>query len=82
MAQKIINKGYMDPVCGIKLSPAKAAEISNYKGTQIYFCATSCKKAFDADPKKFMSDKPKSFWSRYLDRLNKATGGRPPSCCS
>ena len=72
----------MDPVCGMKVNPAKAEAITNYKGAQIYFCAISCKKAFDADPNKFIPNRLKSFWSRYLDRLNKATGGRPPSCCS
>ena len=82
MEQEIIKKDYTDPVCGMKVNPGKAAAITNYKGAQIYFCAISCKKAFDADPKKFMPNQPKSFWSRYLDRLNKATGGRPPSCCS
>jgi len=72
----------MDPVCGMKVNPAGAAAQTSYNGAQIQFCAKSCKKAFNTDPKKFMPNRPKSFWNRYLDRLNKATGGRPPSCCS
>ena len=37
-----------------------------------------------ADPDKYLDrkePKKKGFWGRYLDRLNKATGGKPPSCC-
>jgi hypothetical protein len=34
-------------------------------------------------PYKYLQVKPgkrKGLWRRYLDRLNKATGGRPPCC--
>ena len=82
MVLQLNKKQYMDPVCGMKVNPADAAAQTTYSGAQIYFCAKSCKQTFDADPDKFMANRPKSFWSRYLDRLNKATGGRPPSCCS
>ena len=82
MAQQINKVQYTDPVCGIKVTPDKGTEKTIYKKTQIFFCAKSCKEIFDADPKKFMPNQPKSFWKRYLERLNKATDGRPPSCCS
>ncbi|MGD9080070.1 MAG: YHS domain-containing protein [Desulfobacterales bacterium] len=82
MAFNLNKKQYTDPVCGMKVNPAKAAAMTIYKGDQLYFCAESCKITFDADPKKFAKNQPKSFWHRYLDKLNKATGGRPPSCCS
>jgi len=39
-----------DLVCGMEIDPASAAGTSEYKGTTYYFCATSCKKAFDAEP--------------------------------
>ena len=71
----------VDPVCGMTVDPAMAAARTTFKGAHIYFCAEGCKKAFDADPVKFVRARPKGFWRRYLDRLNKATGGRPPSCC-
>jgi hypothetical protein len=48
-----------------------------------HFCADSCRKAFVADPEKYLKAKTiklKGFWGRYLDRLNKATGGKPPCC--
>jgi YHS domain-containing protein len=75
------KKQYTDPVCGMKVTPEEAAGDTTYKGTRIFFCAESCRKTFDADPEKFMPNRPKGFLGRYLDRLNKATGGRPPSCC-
>jgi Cu+-exporting ATPase len=73
---------YIDPVCGMKVNPEKAVAKTNYHGANIYFCAKNCKEVFDSDPKKYMPNRLKSFWNRYIDRLNKATGGKPPSCCS
>ena len=82
MTRLTTKKRFIDPVCGIKVSPKTASAKTEYKGRQIYFCAQSCKKAFDAKPSKYKLDKPKGLWDRYLARLNKSTGGRPPSCCS
>jgi YHS domain-containing protein len=70
-----------DPVCGMKVDPAAAAAMTQYHGSTVYFCAKGCQKAFDANPQQYAKQKPKGFWGRYLDRLNKATGGKPPSCC-
>lgn len=42
-----------DPVCGMKVSPSRAAGSSEYKGKTIYFCALSCKKKFDANPEAY-----------------------------
>lgn len=72
----------VDPVCGMNVTPAHAAGETTYQGRRIYFCAAGCKRAFDADPERYVSRRPKGLWGRYLDRLNKATGGKPPSCCS
>lgn len=73
---------YIDPVCGMKVNPTTAVDKTIYNGANIYFCAKNCKEAFDSDPKRFMPGKLKSFWGRYIERLNKSTGGKPPSCCS
>ncbi len=43
-----------DPVCGMEIDPATAAGKSEYKGQTYYFCAPGCKKAFDADPEKYV----------------------------
>ena len=74
----------IDPVCGMKVDPQSSDIVSTYGKNDYYFCANACRKAFDDNPEKYLSDqstKPKSFWKRYLDRLNKATGGKPPKCC-
>ena len=72
---------FVDPVCGMSVDPDTAAAKTRYNGIQIYFCAQGCKQTFEADPEKYAVKKRKGFWGRYLDRLNKSTGGKPPSCC-
>jgi len=42
-----------DLVCGMKVDEAKAAATSTYNGVTYYFCATGCKKEFDANPEKY-----------------------------
>lgn len=44
----------VDPVCGMKVDPAKAAGTSEYNGQTIYFCAKSCKAKFDANPSQYI----------------------------
>ncbi len=43
-----------DLVCGMEVDEAKAAATSTYKGVTYYFCATGCKKEFDANPGKYV----------------------------
>ncbi len=43
-----------DPVCGMDVEEAKAAATSTYKGVTYCFCATGCKKEFDANPEKYL----------------------------
>jgi Cu+-exporting ATPase len=43
-----------DPVCGMMVDPKKAAAKSEYKGRTYFFCAPSCKVAFDKDPEKYL----------------------------
>lgn len=71
---------FIDPVCGMSVDPATAAAKTCHNGVEVYFCAEGCKRSFEANPAKFTSRK-KGFWRRYLDRLNKSTGGQPPTCC-
>ena len=70
---------FIDPVCQMKVDPATAPAKYCYNGMEIYFCAQGCKDSFEANPGKY-TQKKKGFWRRYLERLNKATGGRPPAC--
>jgi YHS domain-containing protein len=43
-----------DPVCNMDVDEKTAAAKSEYNGKTYYFCATGCKKAFDADPEKYL----------------------------
>ena len=43
-----------DPVCGMQVNPNVAQHRSEYQGKTYYFCAPGCKKAFDADPAKYL----------------------------
>jgi Cu+-exporting ATPase len=47
----------IDPVCKMEVDEKAAAAESEYKGKKYYFCAIGCKKAFDADPEKYLSGK-------------------------
>jgi Cu(I)/Ag(I) efflux system membrane fusion protein len=39
-----------DPVCGMTIDPAAASSSVEYRGKRYYFCSTSCRRTFDADP--------------------------------
>ncbi len=45
-----------DPVCGMEVDESKAAATSVYEGTTYYFCAPGCRRAFEQDPGKFISE--------------------------
>jgi YHS domain-containing protein len=49
-----------DPVCGMDVDEVTARQTSNYQGQTYYFCAPGCKKAFEAQPEKYLdpNDKP------------------------
>ena len=73
-----------DPVCGMQVLPEKDEWITNYKGLTYYFCAESCRDAFQKTPEKFIRRPPKKrkgIWARYLERLNRTTGGKSQKCC-
>nr|MBC8362516.1 YHS domain-containing protein [Candidatus Desulfatibia profunda] len=75
---------YIDPVCFMEVDPARKDYTFTYQMRTYYFCAESCRKSFEANPEKYLGQnapKHKGWWSRYLERLNKATGGKPPKCC-
>jgi Cu+-exporting ATPase len=46
----------LDPVCEMEVNPASAEAQSEYKGVTFYFCSQQCKKAFDADPPRYMDE--------------------------
>ena len=46
-----------DPVCGMTVDEDQAAGKADYQETSYYFCAQSCKEAFEKDPAKFLPQK-------------------------
>lgn len=44
----------LDPVCLMDVDPATARYKLEYDGRTIYFCAPSCKKAFERDPQAYL----------------------------
>ncbi len=45
-----------DPVCGMQIEEHEAAGSSVYNKKTYYFCAPSCKKAFDREPEKYFEE--------------------------
>ena len=44
-----------DVVCGMEVDPNKAAASSQVNGKTYYFCSTSCKQKFDANPSQYVN---------------------------
>jgi Cu+-exporting ATPase len=43
-----------DPVCGMQVDVASARHTAEYQGQTYYFCAPGCKRAFEAEPSKYL----------------------------
>jgi Cu+-exporting ATPase len=50
----------IDPVCGMTVSPLRAAGRFEHKGHTYYFCAESCLKKFRDDPERFLTSPVKA----------------------
>jgi YHS domain-containing protein len=70
----------VDPVCGMEVDPDTAAAQTCHNGIQIFFCAEGCRNAFLANPERYAPTKHKGAWKRFLDRMEKATGGKAMKC--
>lgn len=73
----------IDPVCGMAVVPTMTDIEATVEGITYYFCAEGCRKSFIEDPQKFLDQKgqkKKSWWCRYTERLEKATGGKSIKC--
>ena len=57
MAEDTLEKGRSvmdkDVVCGMDVDPKTALAKSEYKERTYFFCASGCKKEFDANPSKY-----------------------------
>lgn len=43
-----------DPVCGMDADPQTAKQTTDYQGQTYYFCGPGCRKAFEAEPEKYL----------------------------
>ena len=48
-----------DPVCGMKIDPAKTPHHFAYSGTDYHFCGAGCRTKFAADPEKYLNKSAK-----------------------
>src|SRR5262249_39481100 len=48
----------IDPVCGMTVDPATAAASGVHAGTTYYFCCPHCLQKFQADPPRYLTEKP------------------------
>ena len=46
----------VDPVCKMQVDENKCKIQSEYKGKKYYFCAPGCKRAFDQNPDKYLTE--------------------------
>ncbi|PYE89524.1 heavy metal translocating P-type ATPase [Phyllobacterium leguminum] len=49
-----------DPVCGMSVDPNAGKPSTEYEGTLFHFCSAGCKTKFEADPERYLSDKPRA----------------------
>lgn len=47
-----------DPVCGMEVDPASAADTVEFNGTEYHFCSAPCAKKFRADPSAYVDESP------------------------
>jgi YHS domain-containing protein len=81
--QKNTTQKVIDPVCGMAVIAGQNDILTTIKGQTYYFCTEDCRKAFEKKPQKHIDSKPtkrKGLWGRYMDRLQKATGGKAQKC--
>lgn len=48
----------IDPVCGMQVNTETAEWKADYKGQTYYFCSPGCKRTFEKDPERVLSEGP------------------------
>ena len=77
------RKNRIDPVCGQKVDPDHSGFSTVHNKHFFYFCSQGCFDRFMQDRGRFEKQGRqgiRGIWSRYLDRVQKATDGKPPCC--
>jgi P-type Cu+ transporter len=61
----------IDPVCGMKVDPAKAAATLQHQEIDFYFCSSGCAAKFQADPDKYLQPKPSAAPSHQVTNVER-----------
>jgi Cu+-exporting ATPase len=46
-----------DPVCGMMIDRTAAVGSAVYESEEVYFCSEGCRKAFEAEPERFVPER-------------------------
>lgn len=53
----------IDPVCKMEIGEGSTQHKLEYQGNTYYFCSAACRNAFEANPGKYLREKPWwKFW--------------------
>lgn len=52
-----MDEMFVDPVCGMEVTPETAADSAEYEGQTYYFCSAGCRAAFESNPEKYTAAK-------------------------
>lgn len=80
--EKETKQIFIDPVCYMEVKKMDGTPSIMHNFRTYYFCAESCRNAFEKNPEKYLNPKSKrkGLWVRYLERLERATGGKSLNC--
>jgi len=56
---RLSQETFIDPVCLMGVTPGKKDLTLTYRMRTYYFCAISCRKAFETNPDKYLGPTPK-----------------------
>ena len=75
-----------DPVCGMKVDPAKAAGHFDFDGQTYYFCNPSCETKFKADPERYLHPEkapaqPAPKGTKYICPMDPEVVSDKPAAC-
>ena len=52
--ERVEQKSFVDPVCGMAISFKTAATGSEYQGKRYYFCSPACRDQFEANAERYV----------------------------
>jgi Cu+-exporting ATPase len=58
MVERQVTEEFLDPVCGMTVTPGQAAGSLDYSGKRYYFCNSHCEEQFRENPERFLSPHP------------------------